>query len=105
MKIECPVKNYAEAKVLLEAGVDILYGAVPAYLFGDSIQAVSRRPWKECNISSLTDLKCICQLVNKKKKLFYLALNEHFYQETQLTKIIDFLKVNRYLKNIIAVLC
>ncbi len=101
MKIEVPVRGYREAVELLAAGADILYGALAPQFYSNAAGAVSRRAWQECNIFSLQDLKAICQLVKEKNKKFYLALNEHFYNEEQLQGISAFLKINKFIKNII----
>lgn len=101
MKIEVPVRSSSEARALLKAGADILYGALPPEFFSSNLVSISRRPGRECNILSLRELKEICLLIKEQNKQFYFALNEHFYNKDQLACIVDFFKINKHLKNAI----
>lgn len=102
MKIECPVINREQAQDLLQAGADILYASIaPNLLSPSSIVPISRRPWNNCNIQTMFELKQICTFIEQKKKKFYLCLNEHYYPQDIIESIIVFLKNNDYIKNII----
>lgn len=92
MYINCPIKNYEEATKLINFKyINSFYGGVDSKLIFNNYLPLNRRPWKDANFLNLNELNKTIQLIHKKKKKFYLTINEHLYNEKEINLILKLL--------------
>lgn len=91
MRIHCPISDADDVGVLAGAGADTFYAGVSSeVMFGTSCGTPNRRPWKSANFSSLDDLIRACASVHSFGKKIALTINEHFYSQEQIGRILEF---------------
>ncbi|MBU4216576.1 U32 family peptidase [Candidatus Parcubacteria bacterium] len=96
MQINCPLAGLNEVSSLIKIGADMFYAGLDSeIIFGPSSGLLNRRPWKAANFNLLEDFKKACFLVHEHGKKISLAINEHFYTDEQIAKIIDFIRANQ----------
>lgn len=95
MRVISPIDNRAEAKLLLEAGADELYGGlVPAQWREsfDLLASLNQRTFAEAQIASWDDLEAILALTHAAGKRFFLTLNAPFYTDAQIPLLLEYVE-------------
>ena len=92
MRIISPVDNLAEARGLLEAGADELYGGyVPeSWSRYRLLASLNQRTFASAQIPNKEQLAEIIKLVHDDNKTFALTLNAPFYVDEQLPVLVDY---------------
>lgn len=92
MRIISPVDNLNEAHLLLQAGVDELYGGyIPTEWANYSLAAsLNQRTFSSAQIASEQELSEIISLVHAHECRFALTLNAPFYTDEQLPLLIEY---------------
>lgn len=92
MRIVSPVDNLKEARLLLEAGADELYGGfVPPEWSDYSLAAsLNQRTFSSAQISSLSELSEIISLVHEHGCRFALTMNAPFYTDQQMPLLLAY---------------
>jgi putative protease len=90
--INAPISSKYDASFLAEAGADSFYcGLSSEVLFGNENQIVSRRPWKKANFNTIEEFNEAIKIAHDKNVNVFLTLNEHFYTDEQMERIISFI--------------